>query len=188
MFLTISTTGIIANVIGGIAMTIFLISSTIKKKRFIIILQTIAHVILAVSEALLNTFSSIVQEVISITRNVSVLTNKNTKWFNVLLIILGLVVGITFNIIFDNNNWIGYLPIIANFEYSIFLMKKNVSVNTLKLSLAFSSLLWCIFFLMSQNYLSGIFNALTVTMALVTVSRNIFQSKKEAKLKDNVEK
>ena len=95
-------------IIGGIAMAIFLISSLLKTKRQILINQSIAHVLLAISEALAKTFSSIVQEAVSIIRNISVLFGKNTKWLNIALVAFATVFGIFANIYFDGNSWFGY--------------------------------------------------------------------------------
>ncbi len=155
-------------IIGGIAMAVFLISPVLKTRKQILIDQTIAHVILAISEALMSTFSSIVQETVSIMRNTSVLLGKNTKWLNIILVAFGALFGLIANIVWDGNSWYGYLPIIANLEYSIIVISPLKSEKYLKLSLSISSYLWAIFFIVSQNYLAGGFNIVTATIALIT--------------------
>lgn len=163
-----STIGIIGNIVGGIAMSIFLVSSFLKTKKQILSFQSVAHVLLAISEALMQTFSSIVQEAVSLIRNISVILGKNTKWLNIFLVSFGTIFGIVANIVWDGNSWIGYLPVFANLEYAIVVVSNTNSQKVLKISLGISSLLWAVFFLVSANYLAGCFNTATGSIALIT--------------------
>lgn len=182
MFLNIPL-DLIGMILGGVAMFVFLISSFLKTKKQILLDQTCAHVILAISEALMKTYSSIVQEMVSIIRNISVLLGKNTKWLNIFLVAFGAVFGLVANILWDDNSWYGYLPIIANLEYSIVIISPLKSEKYLKLSLSLSCYLWAIFFIVTRNYLAGGFNLVTGTIALV--ASIILFTKKENK--DNLE-
>jgi hypothetical protein len=176
---------IITMVIGGIAMAIFFVSTFFKSKNLILSLQCVAHIILAVSEALTHVFSSIVQEAISLLRNLTVIKGINKLWLSISFVVVGTVAGILVNIFVDNNVWYGYLPIFANFEYAFFVLRKKTSVTQLKLSLALSSYLWATFFFLTKNYLAAGFNTLSATMALVLAISYIVRGFKEKK---NVEK
>lgn len=165
LFLALKTWGVL---IGGLAMFVFLISSLLKTKRQILLDQTFAHTLLIISEAIMKTYSSIVQELVSIIRNLFVIKNKNTKVVNIILILIGTIFGLVINIVVDGNSWYGYLPIIANFEYSVVVISPFNRPKYIKLSLALSSYLWAIFFLVTANYLAGIFNVITATISLVS--------------------
>lgn len=168
---------IIANIVGGLAILAMIISSFFKRKNTILGTQIVAHILLAVSEGLLKAYSSIVQEGISILRNVTVIAKKNNKIINIILILLGLIVGILINVLVDNNSWIGYLPIIANLEYSIVTLSNKTSVNALKISFFISGVLWAIFFFVIGNYTSGALNLVSAFMALGAVIKSFFKNK-----------
>lgn len=165
---------ILVNVIGGIAMVIFLLSTLIKEKKNLLKVESVAHLLLIISEALNKTFSSIVQEVISIIRNIFIIFGKTNKIIMVLLLSIATILGIVFNILVDNNSWIGYLPIIANLEFGLCAFL-NIKDKYLKLSLCLSNILWAIFFIISGNYLSGGFNIASSIFSLIS----FFTYKKE---------
>lgn len=164
MFLKISSLDIIVNVISGIAMIIFIIASMLKSKKKILSWQCVAHSMFVVIEIITKAWSSIVQETIGITRNLLTLTKKNSKAISIILIVLGAVFGIAVNIIFKEEgmpwygSWVGYLPVIANLEYSIVVLRKKSGVKAIKMSFAISSVLWGINFWFLGVYVSAIMN------------------------------
>lgn len=183
---------IIATILSTIAVIIFIIAATLKSKNKVILNQSIAHVFLIFSEAVSGAWSSIVQDSISLIRNICVYFKKNTKTVNVILITLGAVVGVYANIFSTNfftpwkginlSPWYGYLPVIANLEYSIVVLKKDVDVKWIKLSFAVSSFLWGITFILMGKalILSGILNLGTGIVALISFI-SLSKNKKDAK-------
>lgn len=178
---------IIATVLSTVAVIIFIIAATLKSKNKVILSQSVAHIFLVFSEAVSGAWSSIVQDSISIVRNVFVYFKKNTKVVNIILITLAAVVGIYANIFSTNfftpwkgvslSPWYGYFPVIANLEYSIVVLKKDIDVKWIKLSFAISSFLWGItFILMGKGLiLSGILNLGTGIVSLgsfISLSKN----------------
>lgn len=159
---------IIVNVLGGISMFIFAMTSIIKSKKLMLSLQSVSHSILIVTETMTKTYSSVVQEVISIVRNLCVLFKKDPKWLMILLLIIGTGAGVTFAIILDGAKWYTFLPIIANLEYGICVVDYHINERYLKLSLVFSNLLWGIFFIMISVYTSGIVNLASSVSALIS--------------------
>ena len=149
---------IIATILSTIAVVIFIIAATLKSKNKVILSQSVAHVFLIFSEAVSGAWSSIVQDSISLVRNVCVYFKKNTKVVNIILITVGAVVGIYANIFTENfftpwkginlGPWYGFLPVIANLEYSVVILKKDINVKWIKLSFAISSFLWAITFIL----------------------------------------
>lgn len=163
---------ILVNIIGGIGMVIFLITAYIKNKKRFLQAQCLGHLFFMVSEIMTSAWSSIVQEIVSITRNLSVIHNKSSKALNLILIFTGAIVGILVNIIFMKDNpWYGniiaYLPVIANLEYSIVVIKKNVTVRQIKLAFAVSALLWAINFSYLGIFVSALLNLITSVTSFI---------------------
>lgn len=170
---------IVATILSSLAMIMFIVAAAIKNKKKVIVNQTVAQTFMIFSEIVSGAWSSIIQDAVALVRNVFVYYKKNTKKVNITLIVIGLVIGIYANIFTSNfftpwkgvmlSPWYGYLPVIANFEYSIVILKKDISVKWIKLSFAISCFLWGITFLIMGKALivSGIMNIVTgiVSMA-----------------------
>lgn len=177
---------IVATILSTIAVIIFIFAVTLKNKNKVILSQSVAHIFLIFSEAVSGAWSSIVQDSISLVRNVCVYFKKNTKIVNIILITLAAVVGIYANIFTENfftpwkginmGPWYGFLPVIANLEYSIVILKKDINVKWIKLSFAISSFLWgSTFILMGKGLvLSGILNFATGIVSLISFVKMTF--------------
>ena len=181
---------IVATILSTIAVIIFIIAATLKNKNKVILSQSVAHVFLIFSEAVSGAWSSIVQDSISLVRNACVFFKKNTKVVNIVLITIAALVGIYANIFSTNfftpwkgislSPWYGYMPVIANLEYSIVVLKKDIDVKWIKLSFAISSFLWgTTFILMGKALvLSGILNLGTGIVSLISFI-NLSRKKEE---------
>ena len=182
--------GWISPIFSSLAILIFIISSLLKTKKNILLIQGLGHILLAISEFISNAWASIVQEIISLTRNGLVYFKKNTKVVNTVLIVLGVVIGIYCGIMGTNTftpwkgidpaKWYGYLPIIANLEYSIVVCDNRLNAKWLKLSFAISSLLWAISFMMQGSglFLSGLLNAILGCIAFGAFIKMCIKEKK----------
>lgn len=171
---------IVATILSSLAMIMFIVAAAIKNKKKVIINQTVAQIFLIFSEVVSGAWSSIIQDVVALVRNVFVFLKKNTKTVNIVLIVVGVVIGIYANIFTDNfftpwkgvilSPWYGYLPVIANLEYSVVILIKDVDVKWIKLSFAISCFLWGITFLIMGKALivSGFLNICTGIVALVS--------------------
>lgn len=185
--------GWISTIFSSLAILIFIISSLLKTKKNILLIQGLGHILLAISEFISNAWASIVQEIISLTRNGLVYFKKNTKVVNTVLIVLGVVIGIYCGIMGTNTftpwkgidpaKWYGYLPIIANLEYSIVVCDNRLNAKWLKLSFAISSLLWAISFMMQGSglFLSGLLNAILGCIALGAFIKMCIKEKRDCK-------
>lgn len=185
--------GWIGTIISTIAVITFIVSSGFDNKNLILKIQCVGHVLLGISEFLSKSFSSIVQEIISITRNVFVYFGKNTKIVNYVLISAGIIFG-TYCCILGQNwykpwngidfAWYNILPIFANAEYSIIVMKEGLDVKWIKLSFAVSSYLWALCFMLTGPglFFSGFLNAINGTVALVAFIKIQFFTKETTDL------
>ena len=170
---------IVAAVLSTIAVGLFIISAIFKRKNEVLLSQSIAHIFLIFSECVSGAWSSVVQDAISIIRNITIYFKKNTKIVNIVLIVTATVVGIYANLFTTNfftpwkglnfSKWYCYLPVIANLEYSVVLLQRNIKLKWIKLSFGISSLLWGTqFVLMGKALLiSGILNIITGIVSLV---------------------
>ena len=171
---------IVATILSCIAVIMFVVSVTFKNKNKLVLSQATAHIFLIFSESVSGAWSGVVQDVIGLVRNICVYFKKNTKIVNIVLITLGGVVGVYANLFTTNfftpwkglefGEWYGYLPVIANLEYSIVVLKKDIHVKWIKLAFAISSTLWGITFVLTGNslLLSGILNFITGVVAFIS--------------------
>ena len=68
------TVFIIANVLSFIGNTLFTLSALLKSKRKILLLQSVNHILAIISEFMMNAFSALSQEAVSLTRNAILLS------------------------------------------------------------------------------------------------------------------
>lgn len=174
---------IVATVLSTLAMVMFIVSAAIKSKKKVLINQSVAQVFLIFSETVSGAWSSIIQDVVSLIRNIFVYFKKNTNKVNIILIVVGLVIGVYANVFSDNfftpwkgfsfSPWYGYLPVIANLEYSIVILKKDINIKWIKLSFGVSCLLWGITFLIMGKALiiSGFLNICTAIVSFVSFAK-----------------
>mgnify|MGYP000015544622 FL=1 len=180
-----------STIFSSLAIIIFIFSSSLQNKKKILLVQVLGHVLLGISEFISNAFSSIIQELISISRNILVYFNKNTKIVNIILIAIGVIFG-TYCALFGKNtftpwkgldeiHWYSFLPIIANLEYSVAVMIDGISVKWLKLSFAISSFMWAISFMMQGAglFISGCLNSLNGCAALLSFFMILYKEHKE---------
>lgn len=171
--------GWMSTIFSSLAIIIFIFSACLQSKKNILLVQVLGHILLGIGEFISNAFSSIIQEIISITRNILVYFNKNTKIVNLILIAIGVIFG-GYCALFGKNtftpwkgmdeiHWYSFLPIIANFEYSVAVMIDDISVKWLKLSFSISSFMWAVCFMIQGAglFISGFLNGLNGCAALI---------------------
>ena len=114
---------IIGNAFSLCAMISDSISGTRKKHSEIMAVQTVSQFFYAASSIALKGYSSTAQNAVAVVRNLAAMKNVKSKVLEWILILAGVVLGIVFN----NRGLLGWLPIIANLEYSIavFKLKEN---------------------------------------------------------------
>ena len=110
---------------------------------------------------MLKGYSSTVQNAVAILRNLAAMKGIKQKWIEWLLILLGVVLGVTFN----NRGLIGWLPIVANLEYStaMFCLKENA--RGLKIAFVLNSIMFCVFNVFILNYVGA---AANLVVSIVT--------------------
>ena len=159
---------ITGNVCSLLAMVTDSVSSTRKTARGVLLVQSLSQLIYCIGAVILKGYSAAVQNVISIIRNFVAIKNINSKFLEWTLAALGVVLGICFN----NLGLMGYLPIIANFQYTLAIFKFKDNERALKISFAISVGLFGIFNLTILNFVGAFTNLfVTATTLLVLVKK-----------------
>ena len=157
---------LIGNISSLCAMVTDSISSTRKKREEILGYQIISQLFYGAGTILLKGYSSTVQNAVAILRNLVAMRKIQNRAVEWILILLGVVLGAVFN----NRGLIGWLPIVANLEYSVAMFRFVDSERNLKLAFLLNALMYSAFSLIIHNYVgvaSNIFVAVSTAVFLI---------------------
>ena len=161
---------IVGNILSLCAMISDSISGTRKKHSQIMAVQIVSQFFYGASSIVLKGYSSTVQNVVAVFRNLAAMKNIKSKVLEWILILAGVVLGIVFN----NRGLLGWLPIIANLEYSICVFKFKENEKALKLAFIINMVMYAVFSLVIMNYVGTIscsVIAITTAISLIKSSR-----------------
>ena len=182
-----TTLQIVGNVLTGIGMFLFFLSSFLKNKNKIVLLQTGNHALSSIGEICLTQYSGSIQDAVSVVRNICILFKKNTKISNIIFILLGLGLGIlgiilnvfVFKSIEASKIWLEILPIFASLQYSIVILLPNIKVPYIKASMSVSCVCWTIYGLFLKNYSMVVSNIIIFLVAIISLILYFIQLKKQ---------
>ncbi len=163
---------IIGNICSICAMITDSISGTRKKHSEIMGIQILSQMFYGVGSIILKGYSGTAQNLVAILRNLASMKNVKSKVIEWTLVILGVVLGIWFN----NRGLWGWLPIVANLEYSVAVFKFKNNEKVLKICFIINMLMFSVFSIIIQNYV-GIVSNLVVA---VTTAMSLIKGKKES--------
>ena len=149
------------------------ISGTRKKHSEIMAVQIVSQFFYGASSIVLKGYSSTAQNLVAVFRNFAAMKNVKSKVLEWSLILAGVVLGIVFN----NRGLLGWLPIVANLEYSIAVFKLKDNEKALKLAFIVNMVMYAIFSLVIMNYVG----TLSCTVIAVTTAVSLIRAKKEQK-------
>ena len=156
---------IVGNICSLCAMVTDSFSGTRKKHSQILSIQMISQVFYGAGSIILKGYSSTAQNIVAILRNLAAMKETKSKLIEWLLIILGVVLGAVFN----NRGLLGWLPIIANLEYSVFVFRFRDNEKGLKIAFIINMLMYSVFSFIILNYVgaaANIFVAVTTAVSL----------------------
>ncbi len=192
-----NTVFIIANVLSFVGNTLFTLSALLKSKRKILLFQSANHILAIISEFMMNAFSALSQEAVSLTRN-AILLFLNIKSeivklvLNIICVIVAVGLGVTLNILLNDNVWYGYLPVLGNLFYStgviIAFMIKNSPLKSeafIKVCLFINSVLWAVYGYFVELYPIMIFNIINMVFCTISIVRIFILAKKAKNLEMN---
>ena len=108
---------------------------------------------------------------VAVFRNLAAMKNVKSKALEWILILAGVVLGVIFN----NRGLLGWLPIIANLEYSVAMFRFRDSERRLRYAFIANALMYAVFNFMIMNYV-GTFACIVV---IVTTSVALWKSRKK---------
>ena len=164
---------LIGNLCSVLAMIADCLGSSRKKAKEVLWLQSLGQLIYCIGAIVLKGYSAAVQNAVSIARNIAATRKNNPKALEWLLVALAVVLGIVFN---NRGIW-GWLPIIANLEYSIAVFKFKDNERALKIAFALCVLLFAGFNVVLLNFV-GLASNLVV---FVTTVSYVLKGDKELK-------
>ena len=166
----IKTAIIVGNFFTLCAMLSDSVSGTRKKRSEILAVQILSRFFYGVSSIALKAYSSTAQNIVAVFRNFAAMKNVKSKAVEWSLILAGVALGVVFN----NRGALGWLPIIANLEYSISVFKLKENEKALKLAFIINMVLYAIFGLVVMNYVG----VLSCTVISITTAVSLFKAEK----------
>ena len=161
---------IIGNAFSLCAMISDSISGTRKKHSEIMAVQIVSQFFYGASSIALKGYSSTVQNVAAVFRNLAAMKQVKSKVLEWVLILAGVVLGIIFN----NRGLLGWLPIIANLEYSVSVFKLKDNEKALKVAFIINMVMYAVFSVVIRNYV-GVVSctviAVTTAVSLIKAAR-----------------
>ena len=161
---------ILGNVFSLMSTLTDLYSVSRKTAKSMLVAQTVTQALLGFSSLFLGGYSAVVQNVVSIIRNLAALKEKSHKAIEYALIVMGVALGIAFN----NLGWIGWLPILSNLIYSVSVFRFKDDERSLKIAFALCVAFYIVFNFKILNYVGTVSNIVvfaTTVFALIKGSR-----------------
>ena len=156
---------IIGNICSLGAMVTDSFSSTRKKHSEILAVQILSQLFYSAGSIILKGYSSTAQSLVAILRNLAAMKGVKHKAVEWVLILLAVALGIIWN----NRGLIGWLPIVANLEYSIAVF--HFKEKALKLSFLINMLMYCVFSAIIMNYVGAAANMIVAITTAVSLIR-----------------
>ncbi len=165
---------IIGNACSFCAMIANAISGTRKKHKEILGIQAIGQVFYGLGSFTLGGYSATVQNAVGIVRNLAAMFPRKSRVLDKIiewtLITLGVVLGVVFN----NRGWMGWLPIVANFGYSVAMFSFKGQERRLKIAFIINLAMFAVFDLAIMDYVgtaSNIVAMITTAVSLIGEKR-----------------
>ena len=162
---------LLGNLFSVFATAADLSSTAFKSTKRMLWAQSVSQGFLALSSLTLGGYSAVVQNVVSVVRNLTAIRQKASKALEYVLIALGVVLGIVFN----NLHLIGWLPIIANLEYSVAVFRFKNNERMLKAAFAVCIILYTVFNIAIQNYVGAVSNTAVLVATVIAIIKSVKQ-------------
>ncbi len=190
---------LVANILSLIGNALFTLSSIFKKKRNILLMQSSNYILAIIAEYLQKAYSGMVQEGVSLIRNIILLfvrtKNKIVKLvITITCVSVAVTVGIIINYKSNDNIWYGYLPIMGTIIYStgviisfMIEMRDIKSELIIKIALGINSIVWALYGFFIKLYPILIFNIITLILVIISIVRiSIILKKEKIEMKESI--
>ena len=142
------TSIIVGNILSLCATVSDSISGTRKKHKEIMAIQIVSQFFYGASSIVLKGYSSTAQNAVAGFRNLAAMKKVKSRVLEWILIAAGVVLGIVFN----NRGLLGWLPIVANLEYSIAVFRFRDNEIALKSAFIVNMIMYAAFSAVILNY------------------------------------
>lgn len=159
---------IIGNVCSLLAMVTDSISSTRKTAKGVLLVQSLSQLIYFIGTVVLKGYSGAVQNAVSILRNFVAIRDIRSKYVEWALVGLGVVLGLAFN----NLGFMGLLPVIANFQYTIAVFRFQDNQRALKISFAIAVGMFAVFNIAIFNVVGVVSNSVVFVTTLAVLLKS----------------
>ena len=164
---------IIGNLCSLFATIADVVSTSRKKVRDFLLFQCIGQVFYLLGTLVLKGYSAAVQNAVCILRNLAAVKNIKSKILEWALVGIALVLGLVFN----NMGWLGLLPVVANFQYSLAVFRFKDREVPLKISFLINVVMYMVFNFVIFNYVGTIANGFLIVSTIVFLVKH--QKEKE---------
>ena len=154
---------VIGNICSLLAMITDSISSSQKTAKGVLVVQSISQFIYGIGTLVLKGYSGAVQNAVSILRNFVAIKQIESKVLEWLLVLVGVVLGIYFN----NLGLIGYLPVLANLQYTLAIFKFKDNERAIKISFAICIGLFALFNVAILNIIGACSNFVVMVATVI---------------------
>lgn len=162
---------IIGNLCSLLAVFTDSISATRKTTRGVLLVQSVSQIIYGIGSVVLGGYSGAVQNAMSVLRNFVAIMKIDSKVLKWVMVILGVVLGALFN---NLGIW-GWLPILANLEYTLAVFYFKDNQRALKIAFLISVVLFAVF----NGIILSIVGVVTNMIVLITGIIALVREKKE---------
>ncbi len=159
---------IAGNLCSLLAMATDSISSSRKTTRGVLMVQILSQFFYGMSAIILKGYSAVVQNVISIVRNLAAIRQISSRILEWSLAVLGVVLGLAFN----NLGFVGLLPVLANLEYTIAVFRFKDNERALKAAFLLNAVLFTAFNAVILNFVGVISNIVVIVTTSVFLIRD----------------
>ena len=158
---------IIGNVCSLLAMCTDSISSTRKTAKGVLWVQNLSQLIYCFGSFILGGYSACAQNLVSILRNLVAIRGISSKAIEWFMVVLGVALGIGFN----NLGLVGFLPVIANLQYTLIVFKFKDNERALKMSFVICCVLFAIFNLFILNFVGVATNLFVIVTTIIVLAK-----------------
>ena len=159
---------ILGNLFSIFAMLSDTFSASRKTAKGVLSVQLFSQVFYGSSSIVLGGYSGAAQNVVSILRNLVAIGNLSHKLIEWFLILLGVVLGFLFN----NMGILGWLPTIANLEYSLAVFRFKDNERALKYAFLVNVAMFAVFNAVILNFVAVISNIIVIVLTILFLIRS----------------
>lgn len=144
------------------------LSTTRKTPQAMLWLQSLGQLLYGIGTFVLGGYSGVVQNVVSILRNLVAIRGIRNPILEWILLGMGVVLGIAFN----NLGTVGFLPVLGNLQYTLAIFRSRDNERALKISFAIMVLAYAVFNFAIYNFVGAAMNLVILATTITVLLRS----------------